>query len=143
MIGGLMALKLAGGSLNIYSDIALVTLIGLIAKHGILITEFANQLRAAGKSLQVAIIEAAKLRLRPILMTTAAMILGALPLALASGSGAETRHQIGWVIVGGLLAGTFFSLIMVPIAYTYLAKLKKINRISSWNVQSIEKVETC
>jgi multidrug efflux pump len=125
IIGGLLALKLTGCSLNIYSNIGLVTLIGLIAKHGILITEFANQKRASGMNVQSAVIEAAKLRLRPILMTTAAMVLGALPLALASGSGAESREQIGWVIVGGLLFGTFFSLIMVPVAYTFLAKFKR------------------
>lgn len=127
MIGALAALKLTGCTLNIYSNIGLVTLIGLIAKHGILITEFANRQRLAGKSIQESVIEAAKLRLRPILMTTAAMMLGALPLALATGSGAENRQQIGWVIVGGLLLGTFFSLIVVPVAYTYLAKFKKFS----------------
>ncbi len=127
VIGALLTLKLAGGSLNIYSDIALVTLIGLIAKHGILITEFANQERARGKSIEDAVIYAAKLRLRPILMTTAAMVLGAFPLAFANGPGAETRHQIGWVVVGGLLLGTFFSLIVVPVAYTYLAKFKNVD----------------
>lgn len=126
MIGGLLLLKIAGGSLNIYSDIGLVTLIGLIAKHGILITEFANRQRELGKTIQEAVIDAAVSRLRPILMTTAAMVLGALPLALAMGSGAETRHQIGWVVVGGLLMGTFFSLVVVPVAYTYLAKFKVV-----------------
>lgn len=126
MIGGLLLLKLAGGSLNIYSDIGLVTLIGLIAKHGILITEFANRQRLQGKSIQDAVIDAATARLRPILMTTAAMVLGALPLALAFGAGAETRHQIGWVVVGGLIVGTFFSLVVVPVAYTYLAKFKRV-----------------
>jgi multidrug efflux pump len=125
VIGALIALALLGGSLNIYSNIGLVTLIGLIAKHGILITEFANRAMQAGKSIEEAIIEAAILRLRPILMTTSAMILGALPLALAMGAGAETRHQIGWVIVGGLFIGTFFSLIVVPVAYTFLARLKR------------------
>ncbi len=125
VIGALITLKVAGGSLNIYSNIALVTLIGLIAKHGILITTFANQLRAQGKSIEEAVIQAAKLRLRPILMTTAAMVLGALPLAFATGPGAESRHPLGWVVVGGLLLGTFFSLIVVPVAYTYLAKFKK------------------
>lgn len=124
MIGALLTLKLVGCTLNIYSNIGLVTLIGLIAKHGILMTEFANKACLDGKTIQEAITEAAVLRLRPILMTTASMILGALPLALASGSGAETRHQVGWVIVGGLFIGTFFSLIVVPVAYTYLAKLK-------------------
>lgn len=126
VIGGLLLLKIAGGSLNIYSNIGLVTLIGLIAKHGILITEFANQQRSQGKSIQESVIEAAKLRLRPILMTTAAMVFGAIPLALAFGPGAETRHQIGWVIVGGLLLGTFFSLIVVPVAYTFMARFKKV-----------------
>lgn len=131
MIGALLTLKIIGGSLNIYSNIGLVSLIGLIAKHGILITDFANQQRASGLGIQEAVIEAAKLRLRPILMTTAAMILGALPLALSSGSGAETRQQIGWVIVGGLLIGTFFSLIVVPVAYTYLSRLKEKVRLTS------------
>ncbi|MHB1949726.1 MAG: efflux RND transporter permease subunit [Gammaproteobacteria bacterium] len=126
MIGGLLLLKLAGGTLNIYSDIGLVTLIGLIAKHGILITEFANRQRALGKSIQEAVVDAASARLRPILMTTAAMVLGAVPLALAMGAGSETRHQIGWVVVGGLLLGTFFSLVVVPVAYTYLARFKRV-----------------
>jgi multidrug efflux pump len=126
MVGGLLLLKIAGGSLNIYSNIGLVTLIGLIAKHGILITEFANRQRELGKSIQAAVIDAAGARLRPILMTTGAMVLGALPLAMGSGAGAETRHQIGWVIIGGLLLGTVFSLIVVPVAYTYLARFKKI-----------------
>lgn len=137
MIGGLILLRLCGGSLNIYSDIGLVTLIGLISKHGILITEFANRQRSLGKGLQEAVIEAATARLRPILMTTAAMILGALPLAFAMGPGAETRHQIGWVIVGGLLLGTFFSLIVVPVAYTYLARFKKY----SYSLESINLLE--
>lgn len=127
MIGALLTLKMMGCSLNIYSNIGLVTLIGLIAKHGILITEFANKKLALGMSRQHAVIEAAKLRLRPILMTTAAMVLGALPLALASGSGAESRQQVGWVIVGGMLIGTFFSLIVVPVAYIFLAKFKKMD----------------
>ncbi|MEO8400802.1 MAG: efflux RND transporter permease subunit [Gammaproteobacteria bacterium] len=130
LIGALLTLKLTGGSLNIYSDIALVTLIGLIAKHGILITEFANQQRILGKSIENAVIDAAKLRLRPILMTTAAMVLGALPLAFSTGPGAETRHQLGWVIVGGLLFGTFFSLIVVPVAYSYLARFKRVTNVS-------------
>ncbi len=135
MIGALITLKLAGGSLNIYSNIALVTLIGLIAKHGILITEFANHQRRLGKSVEDAVITAAKLRLRPILMTTAAMVLGALPLAFASGPGAENRHQIGWVVVGGLLLGTFFSLVVVPVTYVVFARLRKEN------IESIENRE--
>lgn len=122
LVGALLSLKLSGGTINIYSNIGMVTLIGLISKHGILITEFANQLRKQGYELREAVIEAAALRLRPILMTTAAMVLGALPLALASGAGAASRQQIGWVIVGGMLIGTFFSLVVVPVAYSYLAR---------------------
>ncbi len=102
------------GTLNVYSQIGLVTLVGLITKHGILIVEFTNQLREQGKPLQEALIEAAVLRLRPILMTTGAMVLGAVPLALARGAGAESRSQIGWVIVGGMLLGTLLSLFVVP-----------------------------
>lgn len=129
MVGAIITLKIFNGTMNIYSNIGLITLVGLIAKHGILITEFANQKRAQGKSIRLAVVESALMRLRPILMTTAAMVLGALPLAFAFGPGAESRQQIGLVIVGGLLFGTFFSLIVVPIAYTYLAPLRKIEVI--------------
>jgi multidrug efflux pump len=123
--GALLALKLTGGTLNIYSKIGLVTLVGLITKHGILIVEFANQMQAKGMDVLEAVEEAAVLRLRPILMTTGAMVLGALPLALAHGAGAESRQQIGWVIVGGLLVGTFLTLFVVPTAYTLLARRHK------------------
>lgn len=126
MVGALLTLKIFGGTLNIYSNIGMITLVGLIAKHGILITDFANRLRKSGKSIQDAVIEAALLRLRPILMTTLAMVLGALPLAFASGPGAESRQQIGLVVTGGLLFGTLFSLIVVPMTYTYLARFRKL-----------------
>ena len=125
MAGALAALWLTGGTLNVYSQIGLVTLVGLITKHGILIVEFANQLRDQGLALRAAVIEAAVLRLRPILMTTGAMVLGAIPLALATGAGAESRQQIGWVIVGGLLIGTFFTLFVVPTVYTLLARRQR------------------
>ncbi len=120
--GALIFLKLSGGTINIYTQIGLVTLVGLISKHGILMVEFANQLREQQYELKEAIIQAAKIRLRPILMTTAAMILGALPLAIASGAGANSRHQIGMVIIGGMLFGTLFTLFVVPTAYTYLTR---------------------
>ena len=116
--GGMLALYLAGGTLNIYSQVGLVTLIGLITKHGILIVEFSNQMIEAGKSVREAVIDAAVMRLRPILMTTGAMVLGAVPLAVATGAGAVSRHDIGWVIVGGLLVGTFFTLFVIPSVYT-------------------------
>jgi multidrug efflux pump len=121
MTGALFTLWLAGGTLNIYSQVGLVTLVGLITKHGILIVEFSNQLRAKGETLLDAVVDAATLRLRPILMTTGAMVLGAVPLALATGAGAESRTQIGWVIVGGMTFGTFLTLFVVPTAYTLLA----------------------
>lgn len=124
MAGALLALWLTGGTLNIYSQVGLVTLIGLITKHGILIVEFANQIRGRGVDTAAAAIEAATLRLRPILMTTGAMVLGAVPLALATGAGAESRRQIGWVIVGGLLVGTLFTLYIVPTVYTLVAAMK-------------------
>jgi multidrug efflux pump len=122
MTGALLALHLTGQSLNVYSQIGLVTLVGLITKHGILIVEFANQLRARGLEKIEAAVEASVLRLRPILMTTGAMVLGSIPLALATGAGAEGRQAIGWVIVGGLLVGTFFTLYVVPVAYTLFAR---------------------
>ncbi len=124
VIGALLSLKLIGGSINIYTMIGLVTLVGLIAKHGILITQFANKLQESGKDIKEALIQAASIRLRPILMTTAAMIFGALPLVFASGASAVSREQIGIVIVGGLLFGTFFSLVLVPIAYSYIGQFK-------------------
>ena len=120
MTGALGAIKLTGGTLNVYSQIGLVMLIGLITKHGILIVEFSNQLRARGVAKLDAVIEAATLRLRPILMTTGAMVLGAVPLAIATGAGAEARQAIGWVIVGGLLLGTVFTLFVIPTAYVLL-----------------------
>ena len=122
MTGALFTLWLTGGTLNIYSQVGLVTLVGLITKHGILIVEFSNQLRDKGESLYDAVIDAATLRLRPILMTTGAMVLGAVPLALATGAGAESRTSIGWVIVGGLAFGTVLTLFVVPTAYTLLAR---------------------
>src|SRR5690606_16444158 len=95
MTGALLALYFSGGTLNIYSQIGLVTLIGLITKHGILIVQFANTLQDEGRSLREAVVEAAVLRLRPILMTTGAMVSGAIPLAIAAGAGAESRQEIG------------------------------------------------
>jgi multidrug efflux pump len=121
--GALIALWATNGTLNVYSQIGLVTLIGLITKHGILIVEFANQLQAKGQALRDAVVDAAVLRLRPILMTTGATVFGAVPLALATGAGAESRQQIGWVIVGGLIFGTFFTLFVVPTVYSLLARM--------------------
>jgi len=122
MIGALLALKLSNGSLNVYSQIGLITLVGLITKHGILIVEFANQMREQGMEMMEAVVKAASQRLRPILMTTGAMVLGAVPLALSTGAGAESRIQIGWVIVGGMTLGTLLTIFVVPTMYTLLAR---------------------
>ncbi len=123
--GALGALYFTGGSLNVYSQIGLVTLVGLITKHGILIVEFANQQQDEGHDRFKSVIEASVLRLRPILMTTGAMVLGAVPLALAHGAGAESRQQIGWVIVGGMTLGTVLTLFVVPTVYTMLCRRQK------------------
>ena len=109
------------GSWNIYTQIGTVTLVGLISKHGILIVEFANQLREKGLGKREAVLQSASMRLRPILMTTGAMVLGAVPLAFASGAGAEARPQIGWVIAGGMSFGTLFTLFVVPVVYLFLS----------------------
>jgi multidrug efflux pump len=122
MIGALLALQWTGGSLNVYSQIGLITLVGLITKHGILIVEFTNQLRGTGLSMVEALIKASTQRLRPILMTTGAMVLGALPLALSTGAGAESRIQIGWVIVGGMSLGTILTIFVVPTMYSIFAR---------------------
>jgi multidrug efflux pump len=119
LTGALFALHLTGGTLNIYTQIGLVTLIGLISKHGILIVEFARQLQEKQKlANEAAVIEAAALRLRPILMTTATMLLAALPLAFATGVGAHARSQLGWVIFGGMALGTSFTLFILPALYS-------------------------
>lgn len=122
IFGALFALNYSGGSLSVYSQIGLITLVGLVTKHGILIVEFANQLQDQGRDLRSSIIEAASLRLRPILMTTGATVLGAVPLAIAFGAGAESRQQIGWVIVGGMTFGTLLTLFVIPTVYSYLGK---------------------
>ncbi len=111
-----------GGSLNVYSRIGLVMLVGLITKNGILIVEFANQLRRAGQEKIEAVLEASTLRLRPILMTALATVLGALPLALSTGAGAEARRAIGWVIVGGVSIGTLLTLFIIPVAYSLIVR---------------------
>lgn len=127
--GALLVLFLVpDGSLNIYSKVGLVTLIGLITKHGILIVDFANNLVEEGRAVVDAIKEAAHLRLRPILMTTFAMVIGAIPLALSVGAGAGARKQIGWAIVGGMTIGTLFTLFIVPIMYIFLSRFKNFTK---------------
>ena len=116
-----ISLGIGGASLNIYTQVGLVTLIGLISKHGILIVQFANDLQREGKNKREAIENAASIRLRPILMTTAAMVLGVIPLILASGAGAISRFNIGLVVATGISIGTLFTLFVVPAVYLFLA----------------------
>ncbi|MDX2073339.1 MAG: efflux RND transporter permease subunit [Alphaproteobacteria bacterium] len=125
MAGALLTMRLTGGTLNVYSQIGLIALVGLISKHGIMMVEFANQLQERGRSKQRAIIESASIRLRPILMTTAATVLGALPLAIASGAGAESRQAIGWVLVGGMSFGTLMTLFVVPTFYVLFSRVRR------------------
>ncbi len=117
-----IALGVGGATLNIYTEVGLVTLIGLISKHGILIVQFANDLRAEGLKKREALEQAASIRLRPILVTTAAMVLGVLPLLTASGAGSASRYGIGLVIFTGISIGTFFTLFIVPAMYMLLSK---------------------
>jgi multidrug efflux pump len=120
LFGALIFINLGFATLNIYTQVGLVTLMGLVSKHGILIVQFANQLQLTGKSKREAIEEAAAVRLRPILMTTAAMVFGVIPLVIAAGAGAAGRHAMGLVLFTGLSIGTLFTLFVVPAVYMLL-----------------------
>lgn len=122
LAGAVIFLKIFGQTSNIYSQIGFMTLIGLITKHGILIVDFANALKEEGLSRVDAVIKASRLRLRPIIMTTLAMVLGAIPLAFADGAGMESRRPIGLVIVGGMLIGTIFTLFVLPAVYSFISR---------------------
>jgi hydrophobic/amphiphilic exporter-1 (mainly G- bacteria), HAE1 family len=119
------ALLFTGLSLNVYSQIGLVMLIGIMAKNGILIVEFANQLRDAGQDVASAILDASTIRVRPVMMTMTSTVVGGVPLILSSGAGAEARGALGWVIVGGLGLATVSTLYLTPVAYLLLAGLSK------------------
>lgn len=121
LAAAVMAIQLSGGSLNYYSQIGMVMLIGVMAKNGILIVEFANQLRAAGQDIDGAIRDAMRLRIRPVMMTMVSTVFGGLPLILSAGGGAEARIAVGWVIVGGLGFATLFTLFLTPVLYRHIA----------------------
>ena len=125
LAAAVFAMVLTGGSINIYSEIGLVMLVGLMSKNGILIVEFANQLRDAGQSVHDAIRNSAMIRLRPVVMTMIATVLGGLPLVLRSGAGSEARHALGWVIVGGLGIATLATLFLTPVVFSLLARFSK------------------
>ncbi len=122
MVGALLAMTWTGGTLNVYSQIGLITLVGLISKHGILIVEFSNQLRQQGRPVREAVLEASSQRLRPIPTTTTAMVFAVMPLLFANVAGAQARISIGIVITFGMLVGTLFTLFVVPVIYSYVAR---------------------
>lgn len=124
LVGALLALALTMESLTVFSIVGMIMLLGLVAKNAILIVDFTNQLKAEGKDVVEALIEAGKERLRPILMTTLAMILGMMPIALASGAGAETKNGMAWVIIGGLTSSMLLTLLVVPSTYLVIDRLK-------------------
>ena len=126
VVGALVSLFIFGQSLNIYSQIGLIMLIGLVTKNSILIVEYSNQLRGEGKNLLDAVVEASRIRLRPILMTSFATIFGVLPIALGIGAGGESRMPLGISVVGGMVFSTFLTLILVPVVYTYLARFTAV-----------------
>lgn len=125
VIGALLGLALSGETLSIFSIIGLIMLIGLVAKNAILLVDFANHLKGEGKPVIEALVEAGKERLRPILMTTVAMVFGMLPLAIASGAGAESKNGLAWVIIGGLTSSLLLTLILVPCVYLAMEILKQ------------------
>ena len=123
LIGALLALALSMETLNIFSIIGMIMLLGLVSKNAIVVVDFANQLKSEGRTVKEALIEAGKERLRPILMTTLAMILGMLPIALASGSGSELKNGMAWVIIGGLTSSMILTLFVVPSMYLIIDNL--------------------
>jgi multidrug efflux pump len=127
--GALISLLIFGQTLNIFSQIGMIMLIGIVTKNGILIVEFANQKKAKGIELRQAVAEAATQRFRPILMTSLATVLGALPIALALGAGAKSRISMGIVVIGGLIFALVLTLFVIPALYTYLSRMKKIPEI--------------
>ena len=135
LAAAICALFLTGTSLNIYSQVGLVMLIGLIAKNGILLVEFADQLRDQGHEVREAIEEAARIRLRPIVMTLVSTILGALPLILATGPGSEARSAVGWVVFGGMGLATAFTLYLTPVAYLGIARFAKTRASAGQKLQ--------
>jgi HAE1 family hydrophobic/amphiphilic exporter-1 len=131
ILGALVFLHLRGISSDVYAQVGFVMLIGLASKNAILIVEFANQQRAAGQSLEHAVVNAATIRLRPILMTSFAFILGIAPLVVASGAGAASRHSLGTAVFGGMIVSTFLNLVVIPAFYVVVADLGKRRRTAT------------
>jgi hydrophobic/amphiphilic exporter-1 (mainly G- bacteria), HAE1 family len=141
LIGALLALALSMQAISIFAIGGLIMLLGLVAKNGILIVDFTNQLKAEGHSLVDALVEAGKERLRPILMTTVAMIVGMLPIALASGAGAEVKNAMAWVIIGGLSSSLALTVFLVPTMYYIVEKLKiRVQKLFNRNKKQPEEI---
>jgi hydrophobe/amphiphile efflux-1 (HAE1) family protein len=136
LAAAVLAISLTGGSLNYYSQIGLVMLIGIMAKNGILIVEFANQLREQGQNVDSAIRDAVRLRFRPVMMTMISTVFGGLPLVFASGAGAEARIAVGWVVVGGLGFATVFTLFLTPVFYRLIAPICAVPGASSRKLEN-------
>jgi multidrug efflux pump len=136
-VGAIVSLKVFGQSMNVFSQIGLVMLIGLTTKNSILIVEFANQLRARGLDIRTAVMRAAGIRLRPILMTSFATIFGILPIAIGFGAGAESRRPLGIAVVGGMVFSTFLTLVLVPVVYTLVARFAKVETSGDGEVTEI------
>ena len=128
LIGAMVSLWYFDQTMNIFSQIGVIMLIGLVSKNGILIVEFANQRKAMGEPMLIAVKNAAVARFRPILMTSLSTVLGSLPMAIATGAGAESRVAMGIAVVGGMVCATFLSLFVIPAIYSYLST-EKVNVI--------------
>jgi multidrug efflux pump subunit AcrB len=123
--GAIFTLKLTGSTINLYSQIGMILLIGLVAKNSILLVEYSNQLKEKGMSAVEAVLESGRIRLRPILMTSVATTMGAMPIALGLGAGSMSRRPLGYAIVGGVLFSTVLTLFLVPVAYVLLDRLRR------------------
>src|SRR5690606_30824953 len=138
VIGALLALALSNNSLNLFTILGMIMLIGLVAKNAIILVDFTNQRKKEGANTWQALIDANHARLRPILMTTLAMVIGMLPIAMASGEGAEWKNGLAWVIIGGLLRSLFLTLVIVPVIYAIFDKL--VNRFTKKREETIEEL---
>jgi hydrophobic/amphiphilic exporter-1 (mainly G- bacteria), HAE1 family len=133
LIGAILALNLSSSNIGIFTMLGMLMLLGLVAKNAILIVDFTNHLKSEGRSTYNALLEAVRERMRPILMTTIAMVVGMIPIATATGSGAEWKNGLAWVLIGGLTSSMFLTIIVVPIMYYIVDRLqvkltrKKIN----------------
>lgn len=139
IIGAFLALALTMESLNLFTMLGLLSLIGLVAKNAILVVDFANQLKMEGMETKAALLEATHKRFRPIVMTTIAMVIGMLPIALATGAGAEWKNGLAWVMIGGLISSMFLTLIVVPVVYYLMDRI--VRKLSPGTKKVIEITE--